>query len=200
MSTKNLINKINTYNSNNPNRAFKYQPHKRHIKLSQSAHVDLTQPDTISAYSYDWWQMLVIIKGEVFFNSYRYSVTTAKHQSALRAFLSAMKISYSELPMAKGFQDGNCELETACRELGELRIKLSHSRKKDQHTKRRADKLEKAIFKFASLNDIKVKEVKDRINAGLKTAELARESRLQSLREKRSRQNQTVSNLMAVQS
>lgn len=62
-------------------------------------------PKDMHATSYDWWSMLKRINGKLVFNSYRYSVSTAKHQSAVRGWLSANKIAvdlYIESP--KGLQ------------------------------------------------------------------------------------------------
>jgi len=49
-------------------------------------------PDTCSAYSYDWWKFVAKHNGKVIFNEYRYSVTTAKHQSKVRSLLRELGI------------------------------------------------------------------------------------------------------------
>ncbi len=49
-------------------------------------------PETMTAFSYDWWQFLARINGKVVFNSHRYSVSTAKHQHKVRGVLSELGI------------------------------------------------------------------------------------------------------------
>lgn len=49
-------------------------------------------PETVEAYSYDWWGFVKKIGGKVIFNTYRYSVTTAKHQSKVRSLLRELGI------------------------------------------------------------------------------------------------------------
>lgn len=38
-------------------------------------------PKKIEAISYKWWRFVAVVEGVLLFNNYRYSVTTAKHQS-----------------------------------------------------------------------------------------------------------------------
>lgn len=46
----------------------------------------------VEAFSYEWWKFVAVINGKVVFNGYRYSNTTAKHQSKVRQKLSEMDI------------------------------------------------------------------------------------------------------------
>lgn len=44
-------------------------------------------PETMRAYSYDWWLFTDVIGGKLVFNWYTYSNTTAKHQRKVYALL-----------------------------------------------------------------------------------------------------------------
>lgn len=59
--------------------------------LYKAANV-LFDADKIEAYSYSWWSFVKIIEGKVVFNSYRYSVTTAKHQSKVRRLMNELGV------------------------------------------------------------------------------------------------------------
>lgn len=63
-------------------------------------------PANETAYSYDWWRFVERIDGLLVFNSYRYSVTTSSHQSAVRALLRELAIVISlEIEAPNGLQD-----------------------------------------------------------------------------------------------
>lgn len=59
--------------------------------LWKAANVEFNA-DTIEARSYAWWIFVKKINGLVVFNSYKYSVTTAKHQRKLRDLLNDLGI------------------------------------------------------------------------------------------------------------
>lgn len=62
------------------------------LKIYKSNNVTF-DPETLSAYSYDWWQFVRVINGKVVFNGYFYSPTTAKHQSKVRNLLASLNIN-----------------------------------------------------------------------------------------------------------
>lgn len=64
---------------------------KKRSGFYQSANV-VFDPKTIHATSYNWWSFVAVIKGKTIFNSYRYSVTTAKHQSKVRQLMQELGI------------------------------------------------------------------------------------------------------------
>ena len=69
-------------------------------------------PTKIEAHSYRWWRFVAKIDGVVFFNSYRYSVSTAKHQSKVRSLMHELNIKIDiEAPFPDGI--GNIFLDTA---------------------------------------------------------------------------------------
>lgn len=74
-------------------------------KIYQSKNVTFN-PETLEAYSYNWWAFVKKIDGVLVFNNYRYSVTTSKHQSKVRSLLNKLNINIDlEIPVLKGLQD-----------------------------------------------------------------------------------------------
>lgn len=69
-------------------------------------------PATCQAFSYGWWCFVKRIRGKVIFNSYRYSVTTAKHQRRVRDLLAELGIDvYREVQVSGGLQGISSMLE-----------------------------------------------------------------------------------------
>jgi hypothetical protein len=81
---------------------FRWQPLKqRFVRPNVSF-----SPETQEAYSYGWWRFVERIGPYLVFNSYRYSVTTAKHQREVQWLLEDLGLSmdlYIEAPT--GLQD-----------------------------------------------------------------------------------------------
>jgi hypothetical protein len=48
--------------------------------------------NTMEAYSYKWWKFLSMVEGKLVFNSYRYSVSTSKHQRTVLGLLHELGI------------------------------------------------------------------------------------------------------------
>lgn len=72
------------------------------FKIYKASNVTFN-PETIQAYSYGWWRFVDIVEGKVIFNNYRYSVSTCKHQSKVRALLNDLKIKIDiEMPLPNG--------------------------------------------------------------------------------------------------
>lgn len=57
-----------------------------------------------TAYSYGWWRFVERIGGLLVFNSYRYSPSTARHQSKVRSFFRYADFDL-EIEAPKGLQD-----------------------------------------------------------------------------------------------
>lgn len=63
---------------------------------------------TCTAVSYDWWFFVKRVNGMVVFNSYRYSVTTSRHQSKVRQLMRELGIKIDlEVSVAEGLQNEN---------------------------------------------------------------------------------------------
>jgi hypothetical protein len=81
-------------------------------------------PETFQAYSYDWWCCVKRFGGLKVFNTYRYSKTTAKHQSKAKHLLISLGEnvdSYIRIECPKGLQ--SIEGLNSGIELYRLRIK-----------------------------------------------------------------------------
>lgn len=61
--------------------------------LYQASNYNVTfNPETLEAYSYKWWRFVAKVDGKILFNEYRYSNSTSKHQSKVRALLEDLGI------------------------------------------------------------------------------------------------------------
>jgi hypothetical protein len=103
-------------------------------------------PETGDAHSYRWWRFLAIVDGVVFFNDYRYSSMTTKHQWKVRHLLNELGIKIDVVaPFPKGIPRGRSlkELYTMAEE-NECDRYISQEAKRiyrnEQAAKRRAQR------------------------------------------------------------
>lgn len=62
-------------------------------------------PKTMSAHSYVWWKFVGIVEGKTIFNSFRYSVSTAKHQRKVAQVMSDLGIKIDiTMPLPRGIR------------------------------------------------------------------------------------------------
>lgn len=54
---------------------------------TNSTRTNKFDPEKCTAHSYDWWQYLGRIRGQVVFNVYHYSSSTSKHQAETRSLM-----------------------------------------------------------------------------------------------------------------
>ena len=74
------------------------------LKVYKASNV-LFNPETIEAFSYDWWQFVKVINNKVVFNNYNYSNSTCKHQNKVRSLLRQLNITIDlEVSCPKGLQ------------------------------------------------------------------------------------------------
>jgi hypothetical protein len=107
-------------------------------------------PKTLDAHSYSWWRFVAKVEGKVIFNDYRYSVTTAKHQSKVRHLLESLGIKvdiYLQLPKGIDSRPLN-ELiieaeETLCDQFLNEEIK-----KQERYARAKQRKLEKRLEEY----------------------------------------------------
>lgn len=60
-------------------------------------------PNTVEAHSYSWWRFVAVIEGQVVFNNFRYSPTTARHQYKVRSLMNELGIKIDiEMPIPSG--------------------------------------------------------------------------------------------------
>lgn len=78
----------------------------KRAKIYQCSNYNCTfDPAKVEAHSYRWWRFAAVIEGLVVFNNYRYSVTTAKHQSKVRSLMNDLGIKIDlELPLSRGIR------------------------------------------------------------------------------------------------
>lgn len=63
-------------------------------------------PKTLDAHSYDWWRFVALVEGKVIFNSYRYSVSTARHQRKVGSLLASLDIKIDiDMPLPRGIRN-----------------------------------------------------------------------------------------------
>lgn len=101
-------------------------------------------PKTCEARSYAWWIFVRKIGNKVVFNNYRYSVTTAKHQSKVRWLLAELGINIDvEIEAPQGLQrsDIACSLSgrtglSSAIQLYEDRIKTLEAEMKKPRTRK----------------------------------------------------------------
>jgi hypothetical protein len=103
-------------------------------------------PETLQAYSYDWWRFVDCINGKIVFNDYYYSSTTGKHQSKVRSLLQDLGIKidlYVECP--RGFQnDGRDEsiINYYLEKIKELEDAINKPRSHKKTNERRKEEIE----------------------------------------------------------
>ena len=75
---------------------FKYVASRDQYERGQCSSKDMRD-----FFSYGWWQVTKVFEGRLFYNSYFYSATTAKHQSWIRQEVSG----YFSIEAPDGLQD-----------------------------------------------------------------------------------------------
>lgn len=99
-------------------------------------------PTTLEATSYNWWIFVKRIKGKTVFNSYRYSVSTSKHQSKVRSLMSQLGIKIDRFVEVK---DGLNNITT----LTELNKKHDETVRRiaENNERKRVERLARQAFK-----------------------------------------------------
>lgn len=118
------------------------------LKLYKATNVTLN-PATLDAFSYGWWRFVAVVEGKVIFNSFRYSVTTAKHQRKVRSVLADLGVTVDlDLQLPRGIRHDQtlAELiveaeETLCEQFLEAEAKRDE-RNERSRLKRLTAKLE----------------------------------------------------------
>ena len=71
-------------------------------------------PETKTAYSYDWWQFVKEIDGKIVFNNYPYSISTRRHQSKIQDILNELGIKVDIwVDVPEGLQQPDALLKAA---------------------------------------------------------------------------------------
>jgi hypothetical protein len=150
---------------------------------------------TIEARSYQHWLFVTNINGLVVFNDYKYSISTAKHQSAVRRLLQGLKIKIDVFVEQLESLDDGIILEHLYESLilAEVRLAKSGLQKKTrERLERQRDESGTQLFKLLSKKAAKPytkkkqKAIRERIEQ--KERERLEKSRAEA-KEKRERMN-----------
>ena len=90
-------------------------------------------PSTMIAKSYDWWVFVAVINGKVVFNNSRYSPSTGKHQSKVRAKVDGkidLMLFNTRESLATGELALILEIKNTKELIGTLEAELNNTRRK----------------------------------------------------------------------
>jgi hypothetical protein len=114
----------------------------KRAKVYQGANVSYN-PETKTALSYNWWEFVKEIGGQVFFNSYHYSQSTSKHQSKVRSLLDTLGVNVDFFVHApNGLQEPNNALEYMEKEVQKLHRDNQKGRPNSRAYSFRAEKMQ----------------------------------------------------------
>lgn len=119
-------------------------------------------PETIEAFSYDWWCFVKVIGGKVVFNSYNYSPSTIKHQYKVRSLLNDLGIKIDlEIECPRGLQAINVDMlvsnhySSLIKELKEAIAKPRSQAKKNAERELEIERLALKCVEFKLLTEQK---------------------------------------------
>lgn len=85
------------------NLSLKYRPRSGEFKDSTGN--CRFNPESGMGYSYHWYELTKVIKGQLVLNDYHYSASTLKHISKVRRVLQALGVEYVTLEAPRGLQN-----------------------------------------------------------------------------------------------
>ena len=107
------------------------------------------------AVSYDWWIYLQLIGDRLVFNSYSYSLTTARHQSSTLQLLRDRNIKidvFVECP--KGLQDLESGIKLHTSGIAKLRESIQAPRSRELKNRERAQDISNLHLKILELRTL----------------------------------------------
>lgn len=120
--------------------------HFKRTNLYKASNVTFN-PETIEAFSYDWWCFVKKINGKVIFNSYKYSPTTGNHQYKVRSLLKELNIKIDfEIECPSGFQSNDFDISIDkhySAEIEELKEKIAKPRSQSRKNKERQAEIDR---------------------------------------------------------
>jgi len=122
-------------------------------------------PKTLDATSYNWWRFVGLVEGVLVESTYRYSVTTAKHQRKVRGIMNELGIKPKlSLPLPRGVRHDQtlaemiCEAEThLCEQFLEEQVKKQKSYAKAKR-RRLKKKLEDYLENECAFRDYEIRQ------------------------------------------
>lgn len=85
-------------------------------------------PETMHGTSYEWYDIVKEINGQVYLNTYRYSQQTSQHISMLRGLFRQLGIKYKCIEAPQGLQRLGHALEHTMYRLAEIEVKNKYAR------------------------------------------------------------------------
>lgn len=110
------------------------------------------------AVSYNWWTFVKVIEGDVVFNDYRYSPTTAKHQSKVRRLMQKLGIGIDlVVQVPSGLQSfGNLEVVRLAHAAEMVRQSaLAETKRQERNEKARERRARKKSDEYALAQNAK---------------------------------------------
>lgn len=153
----------------------KWRPRKG-VYTSASGNL-VYNPSAKVAHSYDWYVPAKEINGVMVLNTYRYSVTTAKHVYKMIQLFEERGVNYITLEAPRGLQDLDCALSHTLGEYAKLLVANKYARKPVDTTD--------LLFQLAFLHDTGHKYTKQQLAEAIKSAEADRVVKLNQERQKR---------------
>lgn len=157
--------------------SLKYKPRKQRFE-DHSRNCDF-DPNTGLGHSYRWYELTKVINGKLVLNSFRYSITTAKHINKVVFLLRELGVKYIIIDAPYGLQDLEaCRIELA-RQFAEATVELKYARKKNNW------RLKGVLKKLKNARTIGLTFSNKFLKQALEQAENKREYRNEKLRHKR---------------
>ncbi len=161
------------------------------LKVYKAKNV-IFNPETMTAYSYDWWKFVAKIKGNVVFNYYTYSPSTSKHQSKVRSVLHnlGIKIDYV-IDAPKGLQDLNNALEYAYTNYFEAKADLLNPKRlkkldaeKQRRVKSCRDDIKAIRYLGGRIDSERINAISERVESSKVDAYLSKQAKQADLESK----------------
>lgn len=123
------------------------------LGLWKASNVTL-DPSTLEAHSYSWWLMARRFGDLVVFNSFRYSVSTSKHQFNVRCWLGHHGISYVTLEAPRGLDDLDSARRRYLRLIDELKAEIAKPRTRKAKNQEREAMIQRHRAKLALIDQL----------------------------------------------
>lgn len=161
----------------------------KRLKIYKAPNVTFN-PETLEAFSYEWWKFVAKIEGKIVFNNYSYSQSTSKHQIKVRRLLDQLGIKIDiSMPLPNSIDSNNLnELilkaeECLCDQFLDQQLKRQDAyqrAKRRKFIRKLEDYLENTVHfrdyeikrkdQFGSLNIVAVHQIVEDIEADVSNA------------------------------
>lgn len=118
-------------------------------------------PQTGIGYSYHWYEIAKVIKGQLVLNTYRYSVSTAKHVRLLRNLFDFLELSYVEIDAPSGLQNLNNAAIQCASQWAKLIVKNKYAHKPLVKAEINARKMYNLTLKLGAVHNQNMSDIVD---------------------------------------